>query len=247
MTTAQSKPDVLDATVVISRSYLDQLLHSSLQAKGTGNSGSFTAHQVQQQHHVSAQPGTVLPQPSAVVPQPGAVVSQPGAVVSQPGMVVPQPSAVGPQTGAVVSQPGTMVPQTTVAVMQTRDRWRESPAEEYFPFGRPGCGAPLRTDSGQVIADLRQRTKLHQDPLPGDTSKALQAPASSLSVTQAPPHSQLAPPLPLRDSDGGRQVKGSEELSSPRYARGGGPHVDQYVLKDREDKRRKELEHVVSM
>ena len=30
-----------------------------------------------------------------------------------------------------------------------------------------------------------------------------------------------------------------------RYARGGGPHVNQYTLSDKEEKRKRDLEHVV--
>ena len=41
-------------------------------------------------------------------------------------------------------------------------------------------------------------------------------------------------------------VRVSSEMASPRYARGAGPYVDKYVLKDREEKKQKQLEHVVS-
>lgn len=36
---------------------------------------------------------------------------------------------------------------------------KEATREVYFPFGRPGCGAPIRTESGQVIADLRSKVR----------------------------------------------------------------------------------------
>ena len=42
------------------------------------------------------------------------------------------------------------------------------------------------------------------------------------------------------------QVAVSGELASPRYARGAGPHVNEYVLREKEEKRKKQLEHVVS-
>ncbi len=41
-----------------------------------------------------------------------------------------------------------------------RRRRTPLPVEEvYFPFGRPGCGAPLRTETGKVVADLRSRVR----------------------------------------------------------------------------------------
>lgn len=36
---------------------------------------------------------------------------------------------------------------------------KEPPQEVYFPFGRPGCGAPIRTESGRVLADLRSKVR----------------------------------------------------------------------------------------
>ncbi len=43
---------------------------------------------------------------------------------------------------------------------QQQQKTKQRPAEEvYFPYGRPGCGAPMRTETGQVIADLRSRVR----------------------------------------------------------------------------------------
>ena len=29
--------------------------------------------------------------------------------------------------------------------------------EEYFPFGKPGCGAPIRSESGRLLVDYQER------------------------------------------------------------------------------------------
>ena len=31
--------------------------------------------------------------------------------------------------------------------------------EEYFPFGRPGCGAPIRSESGRLLTDYQERVR----------------------------------------------------------------------------------------
>ena len=105
--------------------------------------------------------------------------------------------------------------------------------EEYFPFGRPGCGAPLRTVSGHVIADLRKRSRVAVSSdrhLPADGNLG-----------------SMARPAAGRHGDARTVMEGvGVELASPRYARGAGPHVNEYVLKEKEGKRKQELEHLVS-
>ena len=31
--------------------------------------------------------------------------------------------------------------------------------EEYFPFGRPGCGAPIRSESGTLLVNYQERVR----------------------------------------------------------------------------------------
>ena len=31
--------------------------------------------------------------------------------------------------------------------------------EEYFPFGKPGCGAPIRSQSGKLLVDYQERVR----------------------------------------------------------------------------------------
>jgi hypothetical protein len=99
----------------------------------------------------------------------------------------------------------------------------------YFPFGRPGCGAPLRSESGQVLADLRLKTTHVRD------SREVHVAESQASLKASDMQRELG------------QVTVTGDMASPRYARGAGPHVSDYLLKEREGKRKKELEHVVSL
>ena len=34
---------------------------------------------------------------------------------------------------------------------------RNERGEDYFPFGRPGCGAPIRSESGRILTDYQER------------------------------------------------------------------------------------------
>ena len=122
-----------------------------------------------------------------------------------------------------------------------------SPVEEYFPFGRPGCGAPLRTASGQIMADLRslvvQTSQQHYSLPPSLSSTAHQRYSSPPhgAQTSGPERRQAARTVPSDKTYGT-----GEESCSPRFARGVGPHVDQYMLRERAEKRKRELEHKVS-
>ena len=144
--------------------------------------------------------------------------------------------------------------QSSSSNKPTTTRCPSPPTEEYFPFGRPGCGAPLRTDSGKVMADLRQRVrgrvdpkvpKLHQQhPQPQHVVAPEPAQATVGGIGRPSQNSkQVEMGSPRYNRGTGPQV----EMGSPRYARGAGPHVDQYALRDKEQKRKKELEHVVSL
>lgn len=219
----------MDTTVVISRSYLDHLLRTSLNKTQESTQDSSqpnhlsTVSYTQQQNH---------PVPSLHYTQTASHTVHSQQPVGSGSMLVP----------------GAEVPQATTVPVSNRT---QANSEDYYPFGRPGCGAPLRTDTGQVMADLRQRAKLQTHT------------TQNSSVVQEPHHMATEPPamfstaqlttqhlpqetasMPSSEREGGGP--GGADLASPRYARGAGPHVNQYVLREKEEKRRKELEHVVS-
>lgn len=170
----------------------------------------------------------------------------------------------------------------TLQYIQSGRRPRETNIAEYFPFGRPGCGAPLRTDSGDVIADLRLRQSQPRPARDHETTvrqrqqvnlapardhvgyhhatgvrQTQHAPARDVTAVRHAPtrdhvtavrQTHLAPaPEPPGEAGGGvGQGGGGGEMASPRYARGAGPHVDQYILKEKEERRKKQKENVVS-
>ena len=192
-----------DNTVVISKSYLDQLLRFS-QERVEQLQAQLHQHQPPEPLHHQSTPLPVAPPTNPSLPSPQHKPSSKADVVK-----------------------------------------RASP-DFYFPFGRPGGGAPLRTDSGQVMADLRQRNRLqgnggrqsHQE----DATPTRHAPQDLDYHTPNP--TTTHPQGGLQSS---HQSKGGEVMmESPRYGRGAGPHVNEYVLREKEEKRKKELEHVVS-
>lgn len=176
---------VNSTTVVVSKSYLDQLLKASL--------------------------GGDKKQP---------VVLQPQNVNKSSEEKPPSPV---PATSVSTSQTSSVLPRATIPSSSSSHAIAND--DSYFPFGRPGCGAPLRSDSGQVVADLRQRAR---------------AKSYGKSVPE-PSHARS------KVCHVGQEVDTSGKANSSRYARGAGPHVCDYVLREKEDRRKKELEHAVSV
>ncbi|KAI8503469.1 post-embryonic retina morphogenesis in camera-type eye [Branchiostoma belcheri] len=97
---------------------------------------------------------------------------------------------------------------------QARDRSaveRARPVEDYVPWGRPGAGAPLRSQSGKVVAEYGDTRRSPGQSEPAPTSQA------HLAVSTVPP------PHAMRSS----------------FAIGGAaPGDDQYVTTDQDEKRR---------
>ena len=129
--------------------------------------------------------------------------------------------------------------------------------EVYFPFGRPGCGAPLRTASGHIMADLRgggynphhpPTSIYHPNPLSSPTycktqgNEHLGQTSSIAGLTTNHSHFAMQPDPPLEGLKCGQVEDGNSS-----YARGPGPHVNQYTLNEKAEKRKKELEHKVNV
>ena len=84
--------------------------------------------------------------------------------------------------------------------------------EEYYPWGRPGGGAPIRTVSGALLTNYSTRGQ--------EVEKTRNNIPQQTSVHSSSPQ-------------------------KPQFARGLGPHVDTFVLSQREEQRRKEQMHKV--
>lgn len=87
------------------------------------------------------------------------------------------------------------------------------PSEEYYPWGRPGGGAPIRTVSGTLLTNYSTRGQ--------------EVERARSNVPQQPSLVHSSP-------------------QKPQFARGLGPHVDTFVLSQREEQRRKEQMHKVA-
>lgn len=164
-----------------------------------------------------------------------------------------------------------------------RNRLQEqrSTVEEYFPFGRPGGGAPIRSQSGALLTDYRSRTRAQDQ-----GGVATQGHLESRRVGDIQPHQEQAYLRAQREAsnrDGGYvpghtatnaytgnvaantgvdsgdvmmmsprrgeavpQQYNDVYSTTPRFARGAGPHVDQYMKREMDEKRRKQMENMVS-
>ena len=151
---------------------------------------------------------------------------------------------------------------------------QQSTVEEYFPFGRPGGGAPIRSQSGAVLTDYRSRTRAHDQggvamrDLPetkrvGDFQSqanfGAKYEASNHDGGFGAGHTAVTAYHGSVSSGGGGDVmmmsprrheaepKQHSDVynTTPRFARGAGPHVDQYMRREMDEKRRKQMEHMV--
>ena len=135
---------------------------------------------------------------------PGLQPQIPGSQSGIPGL---QPQIPGQK---VQSPGGTLQPQSSALAKIERKK----DEEEYYPWGRPGGGAPIRSVSGALLTNYSTR---------GQEVGSLQRDIPLQPASNAAPHQK------------------------PQFARGLGPHVDNFMLTQREEQRRKELAHKASL
>ena len=164
---------------------------------------------------------------------------------------------------------------------------QQSKVEEYFPFGRPGGGAPIKSQSGTLLTDYRSRTRVQEQGgmatrghLDTNYADNVQMPQEHTSFQAAHVHEgnsyggyvHVPSQQPATNayhssvaSNTGLNIGGDVMMMSPRrgeaqqqpqhqdtynttpqFARGAGPHVDQYMRKEMDEKRRKQMENMVS-
>ncbi|XP_078678829.1 coiled-coil domain-containing protein 66-like isoform X2 [Branchiostoma floridae x Branchiostoma belcheri] len=129
---------------------------------------------------------------------------------------------------------------------QARDRSaveRARPVEDYVPWGRPGAGAPLRSQSGKVVAEYGDtRRSLQQKTSPrgaGDTAAVQQTAVRQQpqpSHTQSPGQSE---PAPTSQAHLAVSTVPPPHAMRSSFAIGGtAPGDDQYVTTDQDEKKR---------
>ena len=267
-------------TVMISKNYLQELLRMSMIREGTtANGGTDHEKNVDKPDKpvtvVNVEPAQI---PGLDITSPKHATSPPKQPIQQTGhaQYYPQANSQGltPHTNNNKLTPHEKWLQELAAQVDEQKAEKErkrlmeqqSAVEEYFPFGRPGGGAPIRSQSGQLLTDYRSRTGYQNQvnrPSGGHFSERSQA--DRVQVQGEPFVSMRKVDIDRTDksrvtvNDGTISTEAvggvmmsplhheTTELHSttPRFARGAGPHVDQYMLQEMNEKRRKQMEHMV--
>ena len=154
---------------------------------------------------------------------------------------------------------------------------QQSTVEEYFPFGRPGGGAPIRSQSGALLTDYRSRTRaqdqrgmstrghletkkagdtyMHQErayfgaTYNCDSGYVPSQPAANVYTGGVAGNTGVGSGVDVMTMSPRRGEADPQHKdvynTTPRFARGAGPHVDQYMRREMDEKRRKQMEHMV--
>ena len=143
--------------------------------------------------------------------------------------------------------------------------------EDYNPWGKPGCGAPMATGPDTdyrrhaVITGPKSRAlkgttsacsprgagEFYFNPHPPFFFSLDDQKSKNKSNVGAPPTKHTKAPAPKHSGSGhapppDMHVEGSSHATSkPSFGRGPGPHVDSYMMKDRDEARRREKERMV--
>ncbi len=142
--------------MVVSKSYLEDLLRLTV----APSVNKDVRHVQMDSRQV---PGLVSPSHTLTAPQPHTYTApQPHTYTApQPTHTHTQSYGVPPTLSAKEQWLKDLADQVKEKQSrQQQQKTKPQPTEEvYFPYGRPGCGAPMRTESGQVIADLRSKVR----------------------------------------------------------------------------------------
>ncbi|XP_066284755.1 coiled-coil domain-containing protein 66-like isoform X2 [Branchiostoma lanceolatum] len=128
---------------------------------------------------------------------------------------------------------------------------RAQPVEDYVPWGRPGAGAPLRSQSGKVMAEYGDTRRSQQKASPRGASDTAVQQAAARQQPQLNYTQSSAQPEPAATGQARRAVSTVPPPHAMRssFAIGGAaPGGDQYVTKDQDDKKKwlQELEEQIA-
>ena len=257
----QIKPTESANTVVVSKQYLDELLRMSVMREDVKGGNTVT--------HVSLDPSQVPGLESTIASNTSSThqkpVNQTPVKPLLPNITNDQESPPNYQAAHHGNQGKEQwLNDLAIQAMEQRQRkksekmrQKQTSPEEYFPFGRPGGGAPIRSQSGQLLTNYRFRSQMGGAPNASSSPKHTNETSHGsqyvdTSVNSPPNNAALNFPQPttnqISPSGGNGLMIGASPQNtntSPRFARGAGPFVDQYVLQDMEEKRKKQMEHMV--
>lgn len=85
----------------------------------------------------------------------------PPTVYRTPSMNPPAPAAVTDPSPALSTQNDTTTPRFAKLKREAeKQQENDSIDEDYYPWGRPGGGAPIRSESGNLLTDYRTRGRV---------------------------------------------------------------------------------------
>jgi len=88
-------------------------------------------------------------------------VALPPTVYHTPSMNHTAPAAVTEPSPALSTQNDTTTPRFAKLKREAeKQQENDSIAEDYYPWGRPGGGAPIRSESGNLLTDYRTRGRV---------------------------------------------------------------------------------------
>ncbi len=137
--------------------------------------------------------------------------------------------------------------------MIERERQKaQTPQDIYFPFGRPGGGAPIKSESGTLLTDYRTRERVGEETHSETRRKGERPPLPNkpthreTSRLHSPPPQPHPPTLPTSLPSAHDSTAGGQYSHTPRFARGAGPYVDRFVMEQMSEQRKKQMENMVS-
>lgn len=310
----QAGGGVSSDTVVISKSYLDELLRMSVTVRDEARERNVNRDQSVPNHRVGREESSRhIDIDASEVPGLGSTSATKHistSALSRPTHIqqtAPRPTEHAQNSnttqqatyqGVTHHAPQYSDHQSNIQGFSPRDKWLQELAaqveeqkakkernwlqeqqptvEEYFPFGRPGGGAPIRSQSGTLLTDYRSRTRVQDQEGVATQGRRLEI----MKFENMQSHQEQAYFGAANNRNGGYNMpsqhasnayhstttgissggdvmmmsprRGEAEPqnkdaynTTPQFARGAGPHVDQYMRREMDEKRRKQMEHMV--
>lgn len=187
MAPGQRKREKASDTVEISKTYLDRLLQMCVAPQQCAGSTTFA---------MTTTPHPVLPTASDAItavphiqpehnqiPGPWPATSTDG-LDNRPSQQVHVAATLSPQEQWLSYLAQQRNEQAARREKEKLKKRTEDPPEEYFPWGRPGGGAPIRSISGTLLTNYSTRSQAVEDMRNSSLHHALDGQAARMSMLQ---------------------------------------------------------------